>query len=821
MKKILLVFSIVLSCISLAAQTSVVNGSVVDKETGEGEPSAVIQFFRADDQSKPIAFTTTDESGNFAHSLQGTGDYYALYTQIGRKDATLPFTLSGQKEINIGTIYAVDDAEQLAASSVTAQKVLVKMDVDKMTYDVAEDVDSGTSTVLDMLRKVPMVTVDAQDNITVNGSSSFQVTVDGKPNPMMTQNPSTVFKMMPASTVKSIEVITNPGVKYDAEGVGGVLNLTTNTDVTGGTSAADGYYGSVRLEAGSMEQGGGLFYSLQKGKFAFSVDGNVGLQNIKGIENTAEITSPASSYSTYSKVAQKAPMVMGDMSLSYEIDSLNLLSASAGLMSFDMRQNISSLTSDMMTSPVSSYATDGTSHESWNQMEAGADFQHKWKDAPGRMLTLSWRYSGSPEKRASENHYSDAVGMELPYDRKSDVHNMSTDHTFQADYTMPVGSAGTLSTGLKYTYRHNSSDDDSYLWNGSAFVLSDEQSLDYDYFNRIGAAYAEYSATLGKFSIKGGLRYEHTWQDVKYSAGDGRDFSTAYGSLVPTASVQYNIGLMQNIGLSYNMRIRCPGISYLNPYRDTSNPLALTYGNSDLEVEKGHNISLVYNFFSPVVMLNATLRHSFSGDGISSYSFYEDGLLNTTYGNILSSQATGLNLFANLNLGTKTRIYVNGSVDYSDFRSEVLGESNYGWGSRFVVGAQHTIPWDIQLSANLMTSSKNYSLQGWNSGFNFGVLGLTKTFFSDRLSISAMFLSNLGKGKMKIESYNASQSNFVSTNLVEVPIRHIRFSITWTFGSSRGISVKKAERTIVEDSVLENRSSSAASSATGGATSAM
>lgn len=821
MKRFALFFCFIIYGFSLAAQSTVVRGSVVDKVTGEGEPSAVIQFFLASDESKPIAFTTTDENGNFAHSLQGTGDFYALYTQIGRKDSTLPFTLSGQKEINIGTIYAVDDAEQLAASSVTAQKVLVKMDVDKMTYEVAEDVDSGTSTVLDMLRKVPMVTVDAQDNITVNGSSSFQVTVDGKPNPMMTQNPSTVFKMMPASTVKSIEVITNPGVKYDAEGVGGVLNLTTNTDVTGGTSAADGYYGSVRLEAGSMEQGGGLFYSLQKGKFAFSVDGNVGLQSIRGIENSAEITSPATSYSTCSKVTQKAPLVMGDMSLSYEIDSLNLLSASAGLMSFDMRENVSSLTSDMMTSPVSSYGTDGKSHESWNQLEAGADFQHKWKNTPGRMLTLSWRYSGSPETRESENRYSDAVGMELPYDRKSDVRNMSTDHTFQADYTMPIGSAGTLSTGLKYTYRHNSSDDDSYLWDGTSFILSDEQSLDYDYFNRIGAAYAEYGATLGKFSLKGGLRYEHTWQDVKYSAGDGRDFSTAYGSLVPTASVQYNIGLMQNIGLSYNMRIRRPGISYLNPYRDTSNPLAITYGNSDLEVEKGHNISLVYNFFSPILMINATLRHSFSGDVISSYSFYDDGLLNTTYGNILSSRATGLNLFVNLNLGTKTRFYTNGSVDYSDFRSEVLGESNYGWGSRFIVGAQHTIPWDIQLSANLMTSSKNYSLQGWTSGFNFGVLGVTKTFFSDRLSISTMFLSNLGKGKMQIKSYNASQSNFVSTNLVEVPIRQIRFSLSWTFGSSRSISVKKAERGIVEDSVLENRSSSATSSATGGVSSSM
>ena len=98
----------------------------------------------------------------------------------------------------------------------------------KMTYDVQADNDAKSNTVLDMLRKVPMVTVDGQDNITVNGQSSFKVYVDGKPNIMFSSNPSQIFKSMPASAVKNIEVITNPGAKYDAEGVGGVLNIVMN-----------------------------------------------------------------------------------------------------------------------------------------------------------------------------------------------------------------------------------------------------------------------------------------------------------------------------------------------------------------------------------------------------------------------------------------------------------------------------------------------------------------------------------------------------------------------------------------------------------------
>ena len=122
----------------------------------------------------------------------------------------------------------------LDAVTVVASKPLVKMETDKMTYNVEQDADAKASTVLDMLRKVPMVTVDGQDNITVNGSSSFKVYVDGKPNPMFSANPSQIFKAMPATMVKNIEVITNPGAKYDAEGTGGVLNIVLNKQTVNG-----------------------------------------------------------------------------------------------------------------------------------------------------------------------------------------------------------------------------------------------------------------------------------------------------------------------------------------------------------------------------------------------------------------------------------------------------------------------------------------------------------------------------------------------------------------------------------------------------------
>lgn len=170
----------------------------------------------------------------------------------------------------------LSDTLALDGSAVVAQKTLVKMGVDKITYKVEDDVDAKTSTVLDMLRKVPMVSVDGQDNITVNGSSSFQVYVDGKPNQMLSANPSQILKVMPATAVKHIEVITNPGAKYDAEGVGGVLNIITGTAQApgGGSGKLDGQYGTVSLQGSTRGFGGSVLYSMQKGKWALSLSGN-------------------------------------------------------------------------------------------------------------------------------------------------------------------------------------------------------------------------------------------------------------------------------------------------------------------------------------------------------------------------------------------------------------------------------------------------------------------------------------------------------------------------------------------------------------------
>ncbi len=703
---------------------------------------------------------------------------------------------------------SLSDTLALDGSAVVAQKTLVKMDVDKITYKIEDDVDAKTSTVLDMLRKVPMVSVDGQDNITVNGSSSFQIYVDGKPNPMLSANPSQILKAMPASMVKHIEVITNPGAKYDAEGVGGVLNFITVAQQGKGSSSKslDGQYGSVTLQGATRGFGGSVYYGLQKGKWAFSLSGNASntyLNDTKSVIERTQKAEPGDFQTSISGMADiRTPFYNGSFSLSYEIDSLNLVTMGAGYTGTDIFSQ-----SDFhigMKSPLMDVAYGGNAltQSMINSVNANVDYQHTWADNPSRSLVVSYQFSGSP----TDTDVSESFDDSLMPEQRTDGFTNSMSHTVQADFSTPVGAAAghVLNAGAKFTARHNSSLQNSFV----SGVLSPERSVDYDFYNNIGALYAEYAGKFGPVGLKAGARYEHTWQNVAYAQDQTKDFNLNYGSLVPNASLQYNISMMQNIGLSYNMRISRPGITYLNPFVDNlSDPTMKTYGNPDLKPETGHNISLTYNFYSPKWILNMTLRQGFVRDGMTSYSFYDaEHILHTTYGNIVRSSTTGLNAFVMWIPGPKTRIIFNGSAGYTDIRSKELDQSNCGWTYTGLLGLQQTLPWDLRLSANAITSGRTITLQGWSSGVLAATLGLTKTFLDDRLGVSLNGVTHLTGGRgIKIKSISETRE-FVSTTVAEVPIRMISLNLSFSFGKQDKVSVKKSRKSIETDSQLNSKS---------------
>ena len=708
-----------------------------------------------------------------------------------------------QTEQNDTVIYKESD-EMLKEVEIVAQKPLVKMKVDKMTYNVAQDEDSKSSTVLDMLRKVTMVTVDGQDNITVNGSSSFKVYVDGLPNVMFSSNPSMVFKSMPASAVKSIEVITNPGAKYDAEGAAGVLNIVMNKQNTQAAQSMNGYNGTVRASAGTKQLGASVFLNGQQGKLSYSA--NVMTSYNKPGNTTTEmeqIQDNGVSQILTSDNDLKTPFTMGSLSLGYQIDDMSALNLTAQVNSMNTKTTGTTYTTMGGATYGSGFSYGSTTDMKMSRtsFSGSIDYQRFFNKQHTHSLGFTYQLNYSPATTEATNNFLDTSSYIDLTNRNSENKDKTTNHIFQLDYSLPIGIGQTLNLGSKLQLHDATSDSKYYLKD----VYDPSTSSEYEYKNTILAGYGEYVGNWEKFGVKAGLRYEYTWQDVKYQLGNGQDFNTGYGSLVPTASMQYNLGVGSNIGLTYNMRISRPGISYLNPYVDKSNPIALFYGNPDLDVEKAHNISLVYNAFTQKLMVNLNLHHNFVDNAISQYSFYDDNnLLNTTYGNVVKSHQTGLSGYVSYLLTKNTRIFFNGAVNYIDLRSTALDQKNSGWTANVMGGVQQTLPWDLKLSAFVISSTKSYTLQGWSSGFNLITASLSKSLLKNKLNLSISGLMGLNKGgNLSIETYSRGK-DFSSRNAVKVPIYGVTFTVSYTFGNAK--IAQKQHQSRVQNDFIEQQS---------------
>ena len=716
--------------------------------------------------------------------------------------ALVPAVMMGQARVDSLGTDSVTWSKDLEGVTVVHQKRLVKMEADKMTYKVSEDEDAKSNTVLDMLRKVPMVTVDGQDNITVNGSSSFKVYVDGMPNVMFSSNPSMVFKSMPASMVKNIEVITNPGAKYDAEGAGGVLNIIMNKQNPMAAQSMNGMNGTVRASAGNRQLGGSVFVNGQQDKLTYSA--NVMTSYNKPGNTTTEmeqLQDNGMSQVMTSDNDVKTPFTMGSLTLGYQIDSMSVINATASLNSLSMKSQGTSMTTMGGAGSNFGYGSTTDMKNSRTSFSGSVDYQRFFNQEHTHSLALTYQLNYSPATTKMTNDFLTPSGVLDLTDRYSENKDKTTNHIFQLDYTLPIATGQTLSLGSKLQLHDATSDSKYYLEN----VYDASSSSEYEFKNSILAGYGEYSGRWNDFSAKAGLRYEYTWQDVEYHLGNGHDFSTSYGSLVPTASLSYTLGGSSNLGMTYNMRISRPGISYLNPYVDKTNPIALTYGNPDLDVEKAHNVSLVYNLFTPTLMLNLNLHHNFTDNAISQYSFYDSqNLLNTTYGNVVKSHQTGVNAYVNYLLTPNTRLFLNGGLNYTDLRSNALAQSNSGWTGNAMMGVQQTLPWDLKLSAFAITSTKSYTLQGWTGGFNLLTASLSKSLLNDKLNLSISGLTGLNKGgKLNIDTESRGK-DFTSHTSIKVPIYGVTFTVSYTFGNSKMMSKQHISR--VQNDFIEQQS---------------
>lgn len=820
----------------LAAQNTAntsfqVKGILLDSLTQEGEPYATIKIVKKEAPAKALKMLVTDMKGQFQEKVPGTGNFVMTITSVGRTPIVKDFSVkAGEKLVDFGTLYIVDASNELGQVEIVAQKPLVKADIDKIEYNVQDDPDAQSNSVLEMLRKVPLVTVDGEDNIQVNGSSSFKVYVNGKPNNMMSNNPTEVLKSMPANSIKHIEVITNPGPKYDAEGVGGILNIVTVG------SGLEGYTATFSANVSNRGAGGGAFGTIKSGKLTVSARYNYNYNDqprnySSGSQHvTPEAVTENSSNLDYDGSNKgHGSFQSGSMEASYEIDTLRLVTMSFGLWGGGNKSNgstdyIATFPENINAAPIYSYSAFNRSKSSWYSIDGGIDYQRLFK-VKDRMLTFSYKINTRPQTSDSYTEYEIDNGYNPDWadylNRLKNLHNdgeNTTEHTFQADYTTPIGKLHTLEAGTKYILRNNSSEDDRFDADDTGkYEYNKDQSSHYKHLNDIIAAYLGYGLKVKRLSGRLGLRYEHTIQDVKYLVGRGEDFTKNFDDVVPSASIGYKLTDMSNLRLGYNMRIYRPGIWSLNPYLNDTDPSYISQGNPKLDSEKSHAFNLSYSNFTQKFNINISARYSFTNNSIENVTRLMpdteiEGLKNptgkdvlySTYANIGKTRYASVNGYINWNATPRTRIYMNMSGNYSYLEGSE-GMRNDGWSLFAYGGAQQTLPHDWRISLNVFGQTPWIMLQGKGSSFFDYGLSVNKSFLDKRLTLSA-FASNFFKKYMD-QSSTTEGSGFIRESNYKYSRQRFGISVSYRIGELKA-SVKKAARTISNDDVKSGGSGS-------------
>jgi hypothetical protein len=513
-------------------------------------------FLTDAETAKAFKTTLTKNDGSFEIEAPVNRKYDLSFVFIGYRSKTIRISFSADERsavVDLGKIALSPANDQLKEVSVTGFRPLLTKEIDRISFDVQADPESKSSDVLEMLRKVPMITVDGNNQIQLKGSSNYQVFINGKPSALMANNPSDVLSELPAASIQKIEVITVPPSKYDAEGLTGIINIITVKKDN------DGFNGSVFTRYNSIYgERGSLMLNIKEGKIGFNTFFGLGHQ-------PSVITQAGSQLSTFSPVInslQQGENVNGGAfnnghtQLSYEPDSLNLLTV---LIDFNNRNFIQntfrqSQSFAMADSLTQSYQLNDIGQREFGAFNLGANYQVKFKQDKDELLTLSYQY-------ASANNYQTnniATIEGFNYSNNNYDQQNSTgfkEQTFQVDFLKPVKKL-IIEAGAKTILRNNNSyfEEENLDRLTGGYIPDTALTNKFNYHQDVFSIYNSYQFTFPEWTVKGGLRAENTSITGDYS--DENSFTGHhYFNLIPAISIQRSLAGTGSLTLGFSERI--------------------------------------------------------------------------------------------------------------------------------------------------------------------------------------------------------------------------------------------------------------------------
>lgn len=732
-----------------------------------------------------VAGTETDSKGQFVFSNVAAGDYFIRLSFIGYKErvTSLHKIDAANKSWNLGVISMTEGAVSLDEVLVTAQKALFTNSIDRKVYNVGQDIMSKSGSTSELLQSIPSVEVDIDGNVSLRGSSSVLILVNGKSSPLMAKSSATVLQQMPASSIERIELITNPSAKYKPDGTSGIINIVLKKSVGLGTN------GSIAAYAGNLNRyNGNIRLNYNPGDLNLFGSYSLRGDNRNRINTDTRLqTDPVFGMNYYRDnfLSYASPVShMLALGLDYAFDPSNSAGISGNYFhnGFTRTETSSKVLQDMQGRNIELFGRNRVDYE--YEMEHGfkvfAEHKFRKKDESVRL-----EINGSNAPEVEDNHYTDLYSFPATPNQYDNSLIKQTERKLEVtvDYSNPLSEHAAFEAG--YAGETNHRDMDFYIENFDPlmqrFLKDGSKSNRFVYDEAVHAFYATFEHSFGEFGIMGGIRAEGSFINSHLVTLDSTVTNNNF-SLFPTVHLTYRLNPGSELRLSYSKRVRRPEGDDLNPFPEYRDPRNISSGNPMLKPEYVHSLEFGCKFETEMFSLLPSIYYRYTYDRFTSITqVLNDTTLLTTRTNLSNDRSTGVELIFSADMGDVVSVHGSTNVFFNAIDASNLGygqsKSVTTWSGALTLSVNVTNTSMLQVNSNY--NSRRLTPQGESLPSYVVNMGMRQELIAGKLSITAT-VADVFKTLRRESSLDTPllHQNLINTR----DSRIIYFGITYNFG---------------------------------------
>lgn len=783
------------------------SGIVID-ENSEPVPFATIKILNAEDD-KLVDGTIAEDDGKWVIKNVIEGEFKIAISFIGYETISKgPFKITGKGEsYNLGEIALASSTTQLDQVVVEGQRELIEDKVDRIVYNAAQDLTTAGGDASDVLRRVPLLSVDLDGNVSLRGSSNITVLIDGKPSTITAGNLADALKQIPADEIESVEVITSPSARYDAEGSGGIINIVTKKNNLQGSTL------SINTGVGYRGSNLGLNAGYRTGKLGLSLGGNgYAGYNILGSTDNEQIVTDGTG-NELSRTNQFAETVSSRISgrynfgWDYTFNKYHFIGGGVNYRIFDSRNDQNDrLTEITNENGTNSLVQDVFTLSNSNSVDVNFNYIKSFEEK-GKEISLISLYS--QDIRNNDFTIENLTGNN-PSDIKNENISDNKEFTIQLDYVEPIGEKARFETGLKNISRTVTSDFQLFQREGDESFMEVQGASVGDFFRynqNVSAGFVSGLVELpSDFTLQAGGRYEYTTITANFSDGADLDIGD-YGTFVPSINMSKKLKDNLTAKFGYSRRIARPSLQFLNPNINAANPLDISQGNPDLLPEFTDQVELSLSKFKRATSVNvsAFVRSTKRSIQAVTETIGQDTVY-TTFQNIGESDAYGINAFGSIRKGKLT---LNGGIDafYTVLTNNVdnplFNAENDGFvfNGRLFGSYKLSDLWVVQMFG--FYRSSRVQLQGFTNPFYIYSLSINRNFKNEKGSIG-IGANNFATPRSVLDSETTTPF-LAQRNTRELQLLNFRINFSYRIGKLTQRASKKVKK-ISNDDLKEGSS---------------